>query len=93
MSITVKFPKARMRLAGEDGNAYAIMGRATKALRAAGATKEDTDAYMAEAMSGDYNNLLRVTMQWVSCDIDEPDDDEVCEVCGWDLYECDCEDE
>lgn len=68
MSTTVKFPSATMRLVGEDGNAYSIMGRATKALKAAGATKADTDAYLAEAMSGDYGNLLRTTMLWVNCD-------------------------
>lgn len=93
MSTTVKFPSATMRLVGEDGNAYSIMGRATKALKSAGATKEDTDAYLAEAKSGDYGNLLRVTMSWVNCDTDYDDeDDEVCEGCGWDLYECECDD-
>tara|TARA_B110000503_G_scaffold14157_1_gene19312 strand:- start:333 stop:527 length:195 start_codon:yes stop_codon:yes gene_type:complete len=52
-------------LVGEDGNAYAILGRVQKALKAAGVDKEERDAYFAEATSGDYNHLLRVTMDWV----------------------------
>lgn len=52
-------------LVGEDGNAYAILGRVQKALKAAGVDKEERDAYFAEATSGDYDHLLRVTMDWV----------------------------
>ena len=52
-------------LVGEDGNAYAILGRVQKALKAAGVDKDERDAYFAEATSGDYNHLLRVTMDWV----------------------------
>ncbi len=52
-------------MAGEDGNAFAIIGRVSKALRKAGADKEYIDQYHAEAMSGDYDNLLCVTMKYV----------------------------
>jgi len=57
--------KPRVALAGEDGNAFAIIGRVSKALRKAGADKEYIDQYHAEAMSGDYDNLLCVTMKYV----------------------------
>lgn len=67
-TIQVKFPKAKIRLVGEDGNAFSIMGRTIRALRSVGATEEDIDAYQKEATSGDYDNLLRTTMQWVTCD-------------------------
>jgi hypothetical protein len=60
-----------MRLVGEDSNAFSIMGRASKALRKAGASQADIKQYMDEATSGDYNNLLRVTMEWVNTDEDE----------------------
>ena len=53
-----------VNLVGEDGNAFAIMGRVSKALRRAG-HKDLEDAYLKEAQSGDYNNLLRVTMEYV----------------------------
>ena len=54
-----------VELVGHDGNAFAIMGRVTKALRQNGYTADDVDEYRKEAMSGDYDNLLRVTMEWV----------------------------
>jgi hypothetical protein len=54
-----------VRLIGEDGNAFAILGKVQKALREAGATKAEVDEYYAEATSGDYDNLLRVSMAWV----------------------------
>jgi len=52
-------------LVGEDGNAFAIMGTVVRALKRAGADKEYTDKYMNEAMSGDYDHLLGVTMEYV----------------------------
>lgn len=57
--------KPKVRLVGEDGNAFAIMGTVIKALRKAGADKEYTDKYMGEAMSGNYDHLLGVTMEYV----------------------------
>lgn len=55
-----------VQLSGEDGNAFAIMGRVSRALRKAGASKEELDQYMDESTSGDYDNLLRVAMEWVN---------------------------
>ena len=52
-------------LVGQDGNAFAIMGRVSRALEKAGASKEEVNQYMDESMSGDYDNLLRVATQWV----------------------------
>jgi menaquinone-dependent protoporphyrinogen IX oxidase len=54
-----------VQLVGQDGNAYAIMGRVARALREAGATKAEIDEYHEQATSGDYDNLLRVTSEWV----------------------------
>jgi hypothetical protein len=55
-----------VQLTGEDGNAFAIMGAVTRGLRKAGATHEEIAQYTSEATSGDYNNLLRVSMEWVN---------------------------
>jgi hypothetical protein len=55
-----------VELVGHDGNAFSIMGRVTRALRKAGATREQIDEYTQKAMSGDYDNLLRVTMETVN---------------------------
>lgn len=55
-----------VKLVGNDGNAFAIMGRVIGALKKAGADKEYTDKYMNEAMSGDYDHLLGVAMEYVN---------------------------
>jgi hypothetical protein len=61
----VKYPKVRVQLVGKDGNAYAILGRVTAALRAAGVDQTERDAFMAEATVGDYHDLLATAMRWV----------------------------
>jgi hypothetical protein len=61
----VKFPDVQVRLLGEDGNAFAILGRVQKALKRGGASPEQVKEFLDEAMSGDYDNLLRVVMRWV----------------------------
>ena len=54
----------KVKLVGEDGNAFAIMGRVTRALRKAG--REDLiEEYHKEAMSGNYTHLLQTTMKYV----------------------------
>lgn len=62
----MKYPDAEVQLTGEDGNAFAIMAAVIRGLRQAGATPDEVGEYQAEAMSGDYNNLLRVSMEWVN---------------------------
>ena len=63
------YPEIQVRLVGENGDAFAIMGRVQKALKRGGVSSEDRTRFLDEAMSGDYDNLLRVVMQWV--DVDE----------------------
>lgn len=52
-------------LVGVDGNAFAVMGYVCKAMRETGFTKDEITAYQNEAMSGDYNNLLCVSMEYI----------------------------
>lgn len=54
-----------VQLSGNDGNAFAIMGAVKSALKKAGASKEELDQYLADSMSGDYDNLIRVATDWV----------------------------
>lgn len=65
--------KVTMRLVGEDGNAFAIMGRFKRAARDAGWSAEEISDVLEEAMAGDYDHLLAVMMEHV----EEPDDDAV----------------
>jgi len=62
----MKEPDTRptVKLIGEDGNAFSIMGRVKKALIRAGADKEYIDRYLKEATSVDYNHLLAVSMEY-----------------------------
>ena len=48
-----------------DGNAYSIMSAVQKAMKSAGATKEELTAYWEEATAGDYGNLISVSMHYV----------------------------
>jgi hypothetical protein len=61
----VKFPNAKVRLTGADGNAFSIMGEVSEALKRAGATQAQINEYVDESMSGDYDHLLQTTMRWV----------------------------
>ena len=65
MSKSVKYPNIKVRLTGRDGNAFVIMCAVTSALKKAGAPKAELDLFREEALSGDYNNLLRTCMNWV----------------------------
>lgn len=71
-----KYPNVHVRLLGEDGNAFSILGRVRQAMKRAGLSEDDIAAYHAEATSGDYDNLLRVTMDTVACDDDDEDDED-----------------
>lgn len=62
----VKYPKIKVKLVGEDGNAFAIMGRVIGALRKANVSNEEIKLFKEEAMSGDYNNLLATCTKWVN---------------------------
>lgn len=61
----VRFPHVSVNLTGHDGNAWAVIGTVRAAMKRAGVEKSDIDEYMTAAMAGDYNNLLRVTMETV----------------------------
>jgi len=54
-----------VKLIDTEGNAFSIMGRMKNALFKAGADKEYVDKYLKEAMFGDYDNLLCVTIDYV----------------------------
>jgi len=53
--------KPKLKLVGEDGNAFAILG---KARRIAEENNMDWKEISKEAMSGDYNNLLQTMMKY-----------------------------
>jgi len=64
----MKAPAAKptVKLIGQDGNAFAVMGSVKRALKNAGADKEYIDKYISEATSGDYDHLLAVSMRYIN---------------------------
>lgn len=64
--MTPKYPEIEVKLVGEDGNAFFIIGRVRRALRHAEVPDLELEEFVAEATSGDYNNVLRTAMKWVT---------------------------
>ena len=68
---TPKYPHIIVPLVGEEGNAFAILGRTNRALRLHDIPKDKINLFMKEAMSGDYNHLLCTVMDWVTTNEEE----------------------
>lgn len=62
----VKYPNITVKLVGTDGNAFAILGAVTKALRRSGVPRDQIQAFTGEATRSDYNQLLATCMRWVN---------------------------
>jgi hypothetical protein len=62
----VRYPEVRVALVGEDGNAFAILGRVQKQMRRAGVPDREVKAFFDEATSDDYDHLLATVMEWVT---------------------------
>lgn len=55
----------KVKLTGEDGNAFNLLAVMDRALARAGASMTERKKFRDEATSGDYDHLLRVCMSWV----------------------------
>ena len=62
--MTPKHPDITFTLTGQDGNAFAILGRCRAAARDAGLSEDEIANFMDEAMAGDYDHLLQTAMRW-----------------------------
>lgn len=60
------WPRVRVKLTGTDGNAFAVLGSVTRALKAAGVPAEDVARFVDEATRGDYDQLLATCVRWVA---------------------------
>lgn len=56
--------KPVVRLVGEDANAFAILGKVSRALKMAGMVDE-SKKFMEDATQGDYDHLIRTAMRYV----------------------------
>ena len=56
-----------VKLTGEDGNAFSIIGRVRDAMKRADIPEDTIDEFSDEAMSGDYDHVLQTSMKYVEC--------------------------
>jgi hypothetical protein len=49
---------------GRDGNAFSILGACKQAAIRSGAPSSEVSAFLAEAMSADYDHLLATVQKW-----------------------------
>jgi len=61
-----KYPDITVELVGQDGNAFAILGRVQREMRRGGVPGSDIEAFVAEATKGNYDELLTTVMRWVN---------------------------
>ena len=92
-------PKYDVTVVPFDGNAFSVMGAVKAGMQKAGAPKSEIDAYLKDAMSGDYDHLLQVSLAMVNIatadtseddDEDIEDDEDYCPECGEEWTYCDC---
>ena len=55
--------KPKLKLIGEHGNVFFVLGKAIREARRAGWSKERIEKFKKDATSGDYNNVLRLCME------------------------------
>ena len=72
--------KPKVKLVGQNGNIYNILGIASRALKEAGYADEAKEMQTEVFASDSYQEALAIVLQYV----DEADDDEECECdeCG-----------
>ncbi|MEY4932962.1 MAG: hypothetical protein RLZZ403_1282 [Pseudomonadota bacterium] len=56
--------KPKLKLVGQDGNSFSILGRMNAAGKAAGWDKTYRDEVTREATSGDYDKLLATAAKY-----------------------------
>ncbi len=61
------YPDVRVKLVGENGNAFNLLGICRRAAEAAGVPADEIKAFANDATSGDYNHFLGVCQRWFDC--------------------------
>ena len=51
-----RHPDLHVKLVGEDGNAFAILGRCRAVMRTADLPQDEVNEFFAEATAGDYDH-------------------------------------
>ena len=56
--------KPELKLIGEDGNVFFILGKAVREARRAGWSEEKIERFKKEAISDDYDHALQTCMEY-----------------------------
>lgn len=56
--------KPTLKIIGEDGNVFAILGKAIHTARKAGWSQEQIEKFRKEFMNGDYDHALQTCMDY-----------------------------
>jgi hypothetical protein len=56
--------KPQVTLVGENGNAFAVLGKCVAAAKKAKWTEDQMKEFSKKAMSGDYDNLLQTCLEY-----------------------------
>ena len=65
-AVEPKYPEIEVQLSGQSDNAFSIIARTGAALRKAGVSREDQEAFSEEATAGNYEQLIQTVMRWVT---------------------------
>ena len=65
--------KPKMNLLGEDGNIYAILGRASRLLRQNGQSSEAEQMYFRVTSSSSYDEALHIISEYVETELSTPE--------------------
>lgn len=63
---TVKYPNISVKLLGEDGNVFNLIGKTSQALKAAGIPSQEIRDFQTEVTSGTYNDAIATITRWVN---------------------------
>ena len=61
-----KYPGIHVQLTGHDGGVYGPLARCLATMTRAGISSLEQDRFTAEATAGDYDDLLRVSAEWLA---------------------------
>ena len=65
--------KPKMKLIGQDGNIFSILGRASRLLRQNGQNKQAEEMFRRVQDSGDYYKALNIISEYVQTELSVPD--------------------
>lgn len=60
-----RYPNIGVDLSNVNGNAHALIGTVSRALRRNGVGQEEIREFQDQAKSGDYDNVIQTIMSWV----------------------------